>query len=78
MEDIIYSFCWNPHIMEDMIRNFKGNYYITHSIYERYQEEMEHVIADYQIDRRRIFMIEDAEARILFTGRRTSAEAGKI
>lgn len=56
----IYSFVWNDDILlNNLFERFKGEYYITDSLFARYCIEIEKTIEKYKIDKKRIHIIQD-------------------
>lgn len=62
-DGLIYSFCWNAQSAEEVLKNFRGNYYITAAIAARYRKEISELIKKYDISVEKIHIIEDVEKR---------------
>ncbi|MDD3361690.1 MAG: hypothetical protein PHW34_08465 [Hespellia sp.] len=56
---LIYSFIWNESVVDSMLKEYEGNFYITNSIALRYKKEIEAIIIKYKIRSERIHIITD-------------------
>lgn len=54
-----YGFRWNKKDIYLVFKNYNGSYYIARSIVERYKEEINSIMHQYNIDNHRVNIIED-------------------
>ena len=56
----IYSFVWNDDaLLNNLFERFRGEYYITNSLFTRYCIEIEKTMEKYKVDKNRIHIIQD-------------------
>ena len=59
---MIYSFIWNKWVMENLIAEFNGGFYITKSIAVRYKKELQEMVIKYKIHEDKIHIVIDSVA----------------
>lgn len=55
-----YSFVWNKREMHKVLEGFQGDYYVSASVIDYYDEEYGEILEKYDIDKKRIHIIDDS------------------
>lgn len=58
-DSIIYGFVWNDRNIKDFLQNYKGDYYIANSVWDRYAVQIEAVMKENCIEKKKIIIIND-------------------